>query len=72
MAYVPLTIDRDNLTLMGVPFPNEKALESAAAAIGSNMFEGFVPTPALIKLYQDYAAGKISSSVLPERIKELV
>jgi putative transcriptional regulator len=35
-------------------------LESAANAIGSNMFEGFEPTPKGIALIRDYVIGKIS------------
>jgi putative transcriptional regulator len=42
--YKPIQVDRKNLTIMGVPFPDLAALESAANAIGSNMFEGFEPT----------------------------
>ena len=45
MAYKPIEIDRQNLTIMGVRFPDLDTLNSAANAIGSNMFEGFEPTP---------------------------
>ncbi len=41
----PIEIDRNNLTIMGVKFSNLKTQESTANAIGSNMFEGFEPTP---------------------------
>ena len=41
MAYIPITINRRDLTIMGVPFPNMEALECTADALGSNMFEGF-------------------------------
>ena len=40
MSYTPISIDREALTIMGVPFPSLESWESAAAAIGSNMFEG--------------------------------
>ncbi|MCL2746543.1 MAG: hypothetical protein FWE48_05605, partial [Coriobacteriia bacterium] len=43
--FVPISIDREALTIMGIPFPTLDLLESTAAALGSNMFEGFVPTP---------------------------
>jgi vacuolar-type H+-ATPase subunit D/Vma8 len=51
--YKPIEINRDNLTIMGVKFPNIKALESTANALGTNMFEGFEPTKELIQLYLD-------------------
>jgi predicted AAA+ superfamily ATPase len=43
--YKPIAIDRERLTLMGVPFPDLETLENAASGIGSNMFEGYEPTP---------------------------
>ena len=42
--YKTIDIDRKNLTIMGVKFFDLKTLESAANAIGTNMFEGFEPT----------------------------
>ena len=33
-------INRENLTIMDVSFPDFETLENTAAAIGSNMFEG--------------------------------
>lgn len=44
MSYTPITIDRNALTIMGVPFPSLEAWERAASAISSNMFEGYEPT----------------------------
>lgn len=32
----------------------------SASAIGSNMFEGFVPTQGIVELFRDYIEGKIS------------
>ena len=61
-----IEIDRNNLTIMGVRFPNLKTLESTANAIGSNMFEGFKPTPKGVEIIRDYVIGKIT---LPELIK---
>ena len=61
-----IEIDRNNLTIMGVKFSNLKTLESTANAIGSNMFEGFRPTPKGIEIIRDYVNGKIT---LPELIK---
>jgi len=59
-----IEIDRTNLTLMGVKFSDLKTLESTANALGSNMFEGFEPTPRGIEIIRDYVMGKISMSEL--------
>jgi putative transcriptional regulator len=72
MAYKPIEIDRQKLTIMGVEFPDLDTLNSAANAIGSNMFEGFEPTPRLIEIYRDYRAGKISNSELVEVLRTAV
>jgi putative transcriptional regulator len=61
----PIEIDRSNLTIMGVKFPDLKSLESTANALGSNMFEGYEPTPKGIEIIRDYVAGKIT---LPELV----
>jgi putative transcriptional regulator len=58
--YTPLDINRGNLTIMGIEFPDLKSLESAANAIGSNMFEEFEPTSKGIEIIRDYSIGKIS------------
>lgn len=60
--YTPLDINRENLTIMGIEFPDLKALKSAANAIGSNMFEGFEPTSELVQLYIDLKNKLISDS----------
>jgi putative transcriptional regulator len=52
--YKPIVIDRERLTLMGVPFPDLETLENAASGIGSNMFEGYEPTPNGIAMMRDY------------------
>ena len=62
--YTPLDINRENLTIMGIEFPDLKSLESAANAIGSNMFEGFEPTSKGIEIIRDYSTGKISLTEL--------
>ena len=59
-----IDIDRNNLTIMGVRFSNLKTLESTANAIGSNMFEGFKPTPKSVEIIRDYVIGKITLSEL--------
>ena len=64
-----IQIDRKNLTIMGVKFSNLKILEITANAIGSNMFEGFNPTPQSVKIIRDYVTGKITLSELKEFAK---
>jgi putative transcriptional regulator len=60
MPYTPIAIDREALTIMGVAFPDLEALESTADAIGSNMFEGYQPTPKGIEIIRDYITGKMA------------
>ena len=60
--FITIEIDRNNLTIMGVKFSDLKTLESTANALGSNMFEGFEPTPKGIEIIRDYITGKISLS----------
>ncbi|GHV70493.1 hypothetical protein AGMMS49928_18500 [Spirochaetia bacterium] len=66
MAYKPIEVDRKNLTLMGVSFPDLATLESAASAIGSNMFEGFEPTVNSIEIIRDYVCDKITLQQLAQ------
>jgi putative transcriptional regulator len=49
---------------MGVKFSDLKTLEGTANALGSNMFEGYEPTPKGIEIIRDYVIGKISLSEL--------
>lgn len=65
-----IDIDRNNLTIMGVKFSNLKILESTANAIGSNMFEGFKPTPKGVEIIRDYVIGKITLSELIKFAKD--
>jgi len=67
MAYKPIEIDRQNLTIMGVRFSDIDTLNSAANAIGSNMFEGFEPTIKSVEIIRDYLSKKITL----EQLKEL-
>lgn len=68
--YREIDIDRDNLTLMGVQFSDLKTLESTANAIGTNMFEGFEPTPKGVTLIRDYVIGKITFAEFIKLAKE--
>jgi hypothetical protein len=59
-----IEIDRKKLTIMGIKFSDLNTLENTANALGSNMFEGFIPTPKGIEIIRDYVIGKISLSEL--------
>ena len=67
--YKPIHIDRENLTIMGISFPDLETLDSTANAIGSNMFEGFEPTSKMIELFLDYETGKIKDNQFLDRLK---
>jgi len=68
--FTPIEIDRINLTIMGVKFPDLQTLEITANALGSNMFEGFTPTPKGIEIIRDYVIEKIFLSELVELAKQ--
>ena len=68
--YRALDINREKLTIMGIEFPDLKSLESAANALGSNMFEGFEPTSKGIEIIRDYSIGKISLSEVENLAKQ--
>ena len=70
MAYKPIEIDRQNLTIMGIRFPDIDTLNSAANAIGSNMFEGFEPTTRSIEIIRDYLSKKITLEQLIKLSKD--
>ena len=59
-----IEVDRINMTIMGIKFSDLKTLESTANALGSNMFEGFKPSPKGIEIIRDYVTGKISLNEL--------
>ncbi len=65
-----IDVDRNKLTIMGVEFSDLKTLESTANAIGSNMFEGYKPTPKGIEIIRDYVIGKITLAELIKFAKE--
>jgi len=70
MAYKPIEIDRQNLTIMGIRFSDIETLNSAANAIGSNMFEGFEPTTRSIEIIRDYLSKKITLEQLIKLSKD--
>ena len=65
-----IEIDRHELTIMGVKFSDLKTLENTANAIGSNMFEGFKPTPKGIEIIREYVGGKITLAELIDFAKD--
>ncbi len=65
-----IEVDRNNLTIMGVKFADLRTLESTASALGSNMFEGFKPTPKGIEIIRDYVTGIISLTELVKFAKQ--
>ncbi|MDR1133057.1 MAG: antitoxin VbhA family protein [Synergistaceae bacterium] len=72
MPYVPIAVNRDTLTILDVPFPDLKTLESTAAAIGSNMFEGFQPTRRGIEIIRDYCLGEMTFAQLIDAAREKI
>ena len=68
--YKPLHIDRENLTIMGVSFPDLETLDSTANALGSNMYEGFEPSASTVALIRDYVTDKITFMQFVEAAKE--
>ncbi|MBS9766253.1 MAG: antitoxin VbhA family protein [Flavobacteriaceae bacterium] len=70
--YKAIQIDRENLTIMGVVFPDLETLNSTANALGSNMFEGFKPTKKIIQIYLDLKMGKITNVQLIKSLREAI
>ena len=70
--YKPIDIDKKNLTIFGVVFPDTDTFNSAAGAIGSNMYEGFEPTKKRITLIRDYVTDKITFAQFVQSAKENV
>ena len=70
--YKPIKIDRENLTIMGVSFPDLATLNNTANAIGSNMYEGFKPESRQIALIRDYVMDKISFIQFVESAKNTI
>jgi Zn-dependent alcohol dehydrogenase len=60
MGFAPIEIDRKNLTIMGVTFPDLETLDGIAHGLGTNMYEGLVPTKRDVEIVKDYSLGKIS------------
>lgn len=72
MTLQNIHFDRQALTIYGVKFPDLETLDSVANAIASQVYEGFQPTPQLIKVYRDYRLGKISTADLATRIHNAI
>jgi putative transcriptional regulator len=69
--YKPIKIERENLTLMGVSFPDLITLNNTANAVGSNMFEGFEPSVNHVVLIRDYITNKITFPQFIEAAKNM-
>ena len=69
--FKPIPIDRKNLAIMGVAFPDLATLDRAANAIGSNMYEGFEPSANHIALIRDYIMDKITFPQFVEAAKNM-
>jgi len=65
MKFIPVPINKKNLTFCGITFSDLDALNKSADAIGSNMFEGFEPTSKSVEIISVYVMGKIT---IPELI----
>lgn len=70
--YKPIQIDKENLTIMGVIFPDLVTFNNTANAIGSNMFEGFEPTESNISLIRDYVMDKITFAQFVDAAKNMI
>ena len=70
MAFNPISINTEELTFCGVKFPDLETLNKTANAIGTNMFEGFEPTPNGVKIIRDYIMDKISLADLVLIVRE--
>jgi putative transcriptional regulator len=68
--YKPIEIDKENFTILGVAFPDIDTFNSAAGAIGSNMYEGFQPTQKRIALIRDYMTNQITFAQFVQSAKE--
>jgi len=60
----PIEVDIENLTIMGVPFPDLELLESYASGLGSSMYSGFKPTKRRVEIGRDYFLGITSKEEL--------
>ena len=70
MAFIPIGINKENLSFCDVRFPDIETLEKTANAIGSNMFEGFEPKQRSVEIIRDYILDRISLSELIHIVKE--
>jgi putative transcriptional regulator len=68
--YKPIKIDRENQTIMGVDFSEVDDFKATLSSLGSQMFEGYEPTPHTLTLMRDYMTHKIDINQLAEAIKK--
>jgi hypothetical protein len=60
VSYKPIEVNRNSLTIMGVPFPDRESFNRACSGIGTNMFEGYVPTRKQVEYIRDIVMGKMT------------
>jgi len=70
MPYVPIEINREDLTIMGVNFSSVNNFDATVNALGTVMYEGFDPTPRSIEIIRDYLANKITLGQLVQLTRE--
>ena len=71
MGYHPIDIDRAELKIMGVHFPDASLFNDTLQVIDSNMFEGFELTPKGMEIVRGYMSGVIDLPELLGVTKEL-
>jgi hypothetical protein len=69
-TYTPMNVDRDNLTILGVPFPDLKTLDEIHQAIMTNVYEGFEPDKRDVEIIRDYCLDKITFQEMLKATKE--
>jgi len=60
MEIPDIRVDRTNLRIMTVQFPDEKSFHGAYYGIGSHVLEGWTPTEKLIEIMRDTILHKIT------------
>jgi len=58
LSFKPIEVDRQGLTIMGVPFPDLVTLDGVARALGSSMYAGLEPTPMDVEAIRDHCTGR--------------
>jgi hypothetical protein len=70
--YNSITVDRNNYRMLGANFKDLSSLNITAAAIGSNMYEGFEPNERIMELYIASKNRQITDEKLIEDLKNIL